>query len=184
MPNYLSLFCEIDRDVLMTSDYNGISLPSLYQQIFNINIEEVVKDKKSTVSYNGKVYSMDDVNINTFGKSYLADLKRQLLSDGQINEKQYCLYLLACGLSEIPSGEDVDDIYQDLQSQNWMKVIPQSFFLRRLGEKSRIKRVLILIGYMYPLKMTTLKILFYLRRLVKLEKRGLPLIYAKGLTLV
>jgi hypothetical protein len=133
LPSYLSMFCGISEEELNASEYSGISLTSLYQQIFNVDIAAVVKDEKETISYGGKIRAMSDVSINTFGKSYLAELKRQLLSEGKINNYEYNLYILACGLSVSPGGDDVDYLYEELKGLNWMKVIPQSFFLLRRG---------------------------------------------------
>ena len=169
-PEYLSFFCKIDKDELLNAEYKGKSLTSVYAQIFNVNIEKVVKDNKETIRFRDKVYLMRDLSVNTFGKNYMIDLKRKQMQAETINRYEFSLYVLACGLSQDRTGEDIPQIYKELKESNWMEVLPQGFFLNKSIAPSRIKRAVLSLNYTLRLRWINLTIIFYLRKLRKLER--------------
>lgn len=178
-PEYLSYFCETDKDNLMAAEYVGKSLTSAHAQIFNVEVWEVIKDKKHTIDFDGSIRSMSDVSIDTFGKNYMIDLKRKTLGE-VMNQYEFSVYVLACGLSSDPNGADVGEIYSGLMDMKWTNVLPQAFFLNKNIQRGRLKKIVFYLNYTLPLRRISLRIIFYLRKLRKLERNYLPLNSAEG----
>ena len=182
LPAYLAYFSEMDEKTLLSSEFKGNSLTSLYQKIFNIDVKSTVLDKsRKTFTYKDKVYLLDDLRINTFGKAYSCEVAREAFRSGRFNNYEYCLYVLACGLSKDLRGDDIDDIFQDLVKSKWIHVLPAGFFLSKHIKQKRIERLLLSQGFIYQLKLISSKTRHYLNRLKKLEKKHLRLTSAENL---
>lgn len=171
LPQYLAAQCDISVKRLLNSKLTTASMPALFQEVFNVVVDDVIKDKKETVEIQGAVRAMSNVEINTFGKSYLFELKRIKHEEKAINLYELSVYALAIGLSGEGDGSDVEVIFNDLLKQNWMKVLPQAFFLHKTTKASRIGRVLLSMIYIGGLKAIRLKMAYYLKKLRKSEKK-------------
>ncbi len=171
LPQYLASQCNISVKQMLESEVTGISLPSLYATLFNVNIDEVVKDKKETILFRGEHRAMSSVSINSFGKSYNYELRRQVIEDAGGNAYELSIHGLSIALSDSPEASDAKEIYKDLCGMNWMKVLPQAFFLVNRTKLSRIKKLLFSMIYIGELKMIRLKMAYYLKGLRKSEKK-------------
>ena len=171
LPDYLSVQCNIPVKDLMESELRGISLPSLYAQLFDVNIDDIISDKKKTIEFRDSIRSMSSVSINSFGKSYSFELRSQKVNEDNGSIYELSLHALAIALSDDPEAGDSGEIYKELCSMNWMKVLPQAFFLFKLTKTSRIKRLLLSMTYIGGLRVIRSTMEFCLKRLRELEKK-------------
>lgn len=171
LKEYLSLFLDLPVEQIMKSTIICASIPALHQKIYNLNIEEVLKDTKSTIEYNGEIYTMSELEIDTFGKAYMFELMRLKQEEGKINQYELCLYAMALSLSKHPKYDDVDEIFKSLYDHKWTSVISQSFFLAKRINKKRIQRLLLSTTCIWELRAIRLKMAYYQKKLKKLERK-------------
>lgn len=174
LPSYLALFFDLPKEQVMDAKFSG-SAAILYASIFDCDIVGEVKTHRETVDVLGKTYSTKDLQIDTFGKSYFFELKRQ----GNSNQHELAMYALALALSN--SKLDADVIYDDLCAQNWRNVLPQAFFLHRVMVKNNVLSRASLISSIWALRKIAFQTLYYRTKYRGLEKRSSQRIYVKDL---
>jgi hypothetical protein len=172
---YLSLFFDLTKEKMMDARVSQISLTALHASLFDVDIVAAIKTKLLTVECLGQFYSTDSLAIDTFGKSYFFELKKQ----GEATNYELAMYALALALSL--KNEDVDVIYDDLCAQTWTKVLPQAFFLLRRSRKQKLTSRLSLIGFTWGLRKIAFKIRYFQAKYRKLEKRSSQKIYVSDL---
>ena len=133
---YISLFVDIPIVELMASEIKAEQLPVLHASLFDIDIEKRTKNPPSTLKFRDDIYMVKEMSLATFGQNYIFDLFYDKFKKKEINEYQLCLYATACAISKEYSTGDVEDIYKELSSMPWVKVLPASFFLgKKLSRK-------------------------------------------------
>lgn len=171
LTKYLAYFCDLPIEKMLTSSIKCKSITSLYAQLFNVEIDKVITDEKKTVEFRNEVRAMSDISVDTYGKSYIYEMASITNTEGLINRYELSMKGLAIGLSKKGDASDFDEIYDELIHCNWMRVLPQAFFLTKHIGNSRIKRRLSSMSYILELKMIRLRMAFYLKRLKKWEKK-------------
>jgi len=131
LKEYISVFIDMDMDVLMNAKFSGASLPALQVKLFNVNIEDTIKDKKDTVMFKEKIQTVEGLSHNTFGKDYHFDLYNGLYKREKISFYTLCVYSLAIALSKTMEGKEIEENFQSLSKQKWTEVLPQGFFLAK-----------------------------------------------------
>lgn len=140
LKQYIALFADTSLEDLMKSELTGANLPSLHNHIFNLDVEQVIKDKKETVLINGETRSMSSLSHSTFGTNYNFDLYLGSYKRKKITFYSLCLYALAISVS----GNDMEEIgktYEELSKQKWTKVLPQGFFLAKKFSTSKVSLI-------------------------------------------
>lgn len=167
LQSYLSLFIDIPINEFMGSEMKGAAIPALAEYVFDVDPQKVVKDKKETIEINGTHRSVSGINT-VVGQDFLITIVNDRLNSKEINEYEHSLWVLAIGLLE---GDDIADInkaeeyYKDLCSQEWVKVLPQAFFLLKRTIKPRINMWRQSIAYILGLKKINIMIRIYKKSL-------------------
>ena len=131
LKEYIAAFTGLKVGELMNARLKSRGLPEVHASLFDTNIEEVLRDKKETVTFRDKVYSVDSLELDTFGKHYLFELKAAMVESGDINQYDLCLWALSLALSKEEGYGDAEKILEELQGYDWRKVLPQAFFWPR-----------------------------------------------------
>lgn len=167
LTKYLPIQLGMTEKELEESNIDCPSIALLHSFIFNVDIEKEIKRKRETVSYKDDIFILRDIGIDTFGKSYLLELKKQTLKD--INE--ISIYALALAICNTHDSGEVDVIFRDLKKMNWKSVLPPAFFLlRNISKKNRINKIS-LIGYILALKKITFKTAYCLTKYQTSQKK-------------
>lgn len=135
LTEYLSLYCDIPADELIHSKLQGASIPALHQSIFNVNISQVMKERKDTVKYDDTIYLVRELALETFGQQYMFDMYRQ---EKDLNIYELSIYALAIALSESMDTTMIEHYYSKLCAMPWIKILPQGFFLAKKFSGSRM----------------------------------------------
>ena len=171
LKEYISLFTNIDMATLMASDFSGASLPALSQSIFDVEVDKVMNDEKETVTIEGKTIAISSLSHATFGKNYYFDLYHGLKKHDKINMFELCLYALAIALTpDAGSMKDIGEKYKQFEETNWMKVLPQGFFLARRYSQTKRNSIALSVSCIVQSKLMTWKINFSKRKLIILER--------------
>lgn len=158
LDHYLSLFTDIEQEKILESKISSYTVSALHAFIFDVDIEETIKNKKNTFKYEGDIYKAKDLELDTFGKEYYYDLYLQRCKAGKINEFQLSLYALAIAIT--PSLDDtIEKIYNKLLTYSWIKVAPVSFFLLKKYKNKKKHLTTELKTFTRVLKVVKLKML-------------------------
>lgn len=131
LKEYIALFTKIPIDELMNAELSGASLPALHASIFNMNIEEVIKDKKATIKVGDKTIAVSSLTHATFGKNYTFDLYHSAYKRETISFYSLCVYALAIAVTDSNDMKEIGEKHEELSKQVWTKVLPQGFFLAK-----------------------------------------------------
>lgn len=167
LKSYLPLFLGIPKDDFLESKMDCASIPMLHSFVFDVDIERCIKEKRETLTYLGEIYYVKDLDIDTFGKSYLFELKKQ----GDHDPNELSVYLLSLALCKSNDASDVEIIFEDLKNTNWMDITPQGFFLLKNISKRNLISKRLLAVYIWGLKKINLKTAFSLRKYLKSQKK-------------
>ena len=154
LKSYISLFVNMPIADFMKSEMRGVALPVLAEYIFDVDVNKVVKDKKHTVKLNNKLKTINNSPL-LVGQEFLITIINSKLRDKEINEYEHSLWLLAVSMLDHEHVADMgkaEEYYNDLASQEWVKVMPQSFFLLKRIIKPRVTMWRQSIAYMLGLK--------------------------------
>jgi hypothetical protein len=157
LKEYLALFCDIPLEELLASELKGASIPALHKMIFNVDIESVLKDKKHSLQWNDKTLLMSDISMKTLGNSYMFEIYRQAYEAKKINQYELCIYALAIALTNTQDMSVINKACARLKQSNWMKVLPQGFFLVKNSSLRRINLMKISMLCTWGLRLTTWK---------------------------
>jgi len=170
LKEYISVFLDMDMNILMNAEFSGVSLPALHQSIFNVNIHKMIKVEKSVVKLFDKHYTISELSHNVFGKNYQFDLYNGLYKRKKISFYKLCIYALAISLSDSFDSEDIEKNYENLSRQVWTKVISQGFFLAKKLSGSRGNLIRLWLICTLTSKAINLKIIASRKRLLLLER--------------
>lgn len=168
LPEYLAVMTGILPEKIMNAKLDGASLPAIYNTLLDVQDHNaVVKTKKHTVEFRGEIISMDSIELDTVGKSYLFST---VCSSKKLNDFEKSVYALAVGLADKLDMEEVRGIYQELIQINWRNVLPQGFFLLKKQTKGRLESLVLSLNCTVRLKKIQRKTQIYLKRLRKSER--------------
>ena len=168
LPEYLSLFCDIPIADLFAAKITGFNIPTAQKLIFDLDIEEVIKDKKETVKHKDHVISMEALKFKTFGQSYMFEMIRQK----KPNDFELSVHALAISLSTSLDPEDIKKTYNQLSQQVWTKVLPQGFFLYKRYLPTMLDSIGLYLRFTLQLKMIRWKLRGSILRYRNQERTG------------
>lgn len=169
LDEYLSIFLSIEKEDLLNSRIKSHTIDALHAFIFDIDVTSKIKNPPNTIRYNDKVYFLNELELDTFGKAYYYDLYYQRYKAKVINEYELSMYALSIALS--PTLDDaIDDIYKELIQSTWHKYLPTAFFLLKKYRKPRKHSVMLLLRFMLALRVTKLKMRHSKKRLTRWAK--------------
>jgi len=142
LKGYISLFVDMPVGELMTAELKAAQLPLLHASIYDVDIENRIKNYPNTLKFKGTIYMIKEMSLATFGQNYIFDLFYDKFKRKEINEYQLCLYATACAISKEYSTGEVEEIYEELSSMPWIKVLPASFFLGRKFSKKKANLIM------------------------------------------
>jgi len=169
LKEYISVFIDMDMSTLMNSEFSGTSLPSLHQSIFDVDINNEIKDKKQAVKLVDKYYLVRELSHNTFGKNYHFALYNGLYKREKISFYTLCVYALAISLSHSLDNKEIEKNYQHLSNQKWLNVLPQGFFLARKLSGNKINSMRLWVICTLISKGISLKMKISKKKLITLE---------------
>ena len=137
LKQYISLFVDLPLSELMDAKFEGHSVKLIHEKIYDLDIEDVLKNTPKTFTFDNQTYIVDEMSLDTFGKNYLFDLYHDSFKDRKSNIFEIGIYCLACHLSNSYDMTVVDGIAKELLKMHWHKVIPASFFLLKKSLKKR-----------------------------------------------
>jgi hypothetical protein len=168
LPEYLSLFCDIPIADLFAAKITGFNIPTAQKLIFDLDIEEVIKDKKETVKHKDQVISMEALKFKTFGQSYMFEMIRQK----KPNDYEMSVHALAISLSTSLDPEDIKKTYNQLSQQVWTKVLPQGFFLYKRYLPTTLASIGLSLRFTLQLKLIRWKLRGSILRYRNQERTG------------
>lgn len=174
---YLALAFDLDKDQILNAKVNSPHPSVLHAMLFDVNINNIIHTNFETVESFGETFLTKDLSIDTFGKSYYFEMRKQ----GKWNNYELSMYGLALAISKTNDIKNVEKIYNELCAQTWTKVLPQAFFLLNVTDKTSIIRKRLLRCFTLGLKKINSKILFYQKKYRTLGKRLLLKTYVKDL---
>ena len=175
LKEYLSVFSNIPVDEFNNAEIKTASLPALHANIFNADVEAIIRQKPNRVEHRGISIAISHVEINTYGSRYYADRKRHSVDmNNTRGYLDYCLYILALGLTKEVDPVETEKIYNELLQRSWVDVVPAAFFLAiRYSKMSLTSRAQYLVCIL-ELKRVSLLIRRSLRHLIRQEKKQRP----------
>ena len=173
LPEYLSIFTGFGVEQLMSSEFSGLSVPSLHQMIFDVDIEKELRVGFETITFRGKVYEIKDLLINDFGKHYFFGLHFENYRAKKISFYQLSIYSIAVALSTEKDLKQVQEIYEELIEMNWREILPQGFFLLKKYLKKKEGSIKVWIHFMKILKRIRFQNKSEMKRLKLMEKKSL-----------
>lgn len=170
LPEYLACFTDISIKDLLDGQVRGTSLPALHQRIFNVDIEDVIKDKKDTLKFKDEIYSVDSLRHDTFGKHYHFELYHSVYSQKKFSFYRLCIYALAVALTDEMDAKKINEAANRLMRRKWVEVLPQGFFFVKKLSRSKRRSISLWAACTILSKKIKWKIKYSRKLLIQWEK--------------
>ena len=172
LKEYLAVLTGNTTEEIMASEFSGAQLPSLQEMIFDVNIDAVIKDKKTVVECFGIYHIVSNLGHGIFEKNYQFGLFSGLYEQKKINFNELCLYSLAIALcdNELVNLDEINKRYEFLNNKPWKDVLPQGFFLAKKLSKSKIISIRLYLSCTLQSKRIKTNLQVSKKKLIELEK--------------
>lgn len=173
LPEYISLYTGLNVIEVMNAEFTGLDVPSIYHSIFDVYFEKEIKTKYDTVTIKDKVYEVDKLVIDTYGKHYFFGLYYDSMKQGKINIYELSVYALAIAVSPSHDMGEIEILAKEISEMNWRDILPQSFFLLKKFSKKKRSFWIQSIRYTWGLKKITWQVKLEIHRLKRMERKQL-----------
>jgi hypothetical protein len=169
LDEYLSIFLNMEKVDLMNAKIKSYTVEALHRFIFDIDVTDKVKNPPRVIEYDDRHYTLESLDLDTFGKSYYYDLYKQREKAGQINQYQLYMYALAIALSPTLDDE-IEKIHKTLCSSKWTHYLPAAFFLAKKYRPRSMHSVMQSMRFMLGLRLIKWRIRTSKRRSIQWAK--------------